>query len=277
MSEPPRVRDRRPGCTQPYDMALLNVSAMSFGSLSANAIEALNRGAAAGRLRPRHRRGGDQPLPPPRRRPGLGDRLGLLRLPHRRRRVRRATSSPTRPPTPRSRWSPQAQPGRQARHRWGAARSEGDQGDRRDPRRAAGARRSSRRPTTRSSRRRASWCSFIGRMRELAGGKPTGFKLCLGSRSDFLAICKAMLEEDVTPDFIIVDGAEGGTGAAPVEYSDHVGMPLTEGLMTVHNALRRRRAPRPGQDRRLAARSPPGSTWSSGSSRAPTTPTPPAR
>ena len=78
---------------------------------------------------------------------------------------------------------------------------------------------------------------FIGRMRELADGKPTGFKLCLGSRTDFLAICKAMLEEGITPDFIIVDGAEGGTGAAPLEYEDHIGMPLTEGLMTVHNAL----------------------------------------
>ena len=74
-------------------------------------------------------------------------------------------------------------------------------------------------------------------MRELAGGKPAGFKLCLGSRVDFLAICKAMLAEGVTPDFIVVDGAEGGTGAAPLEYADHVGTPLTEGLMTVHNAL----------------------------------------
>src|SRR4029078_2575239 len=72
---------------------------------------------------------------------------------------------------------------------------------------------------------------------ELADGKPAGFKLCLGSRSDFLAICKAMLAEGVTPDFIVVDGGEGGTGAAPMEYADHVGTPLTEGLMTVHNAL----------------------------------------
>jgi hypothetical protein len=78
---------------------------------------------------------------------------------------------------------------------------------------------------------------FVARMRELAGGKPAGFKLCLGSRIDFLAICKAMLAEGVTPDFIVVDGGEGGTGAAPLEYEDHIGTPLTEGLMTVHNAL----------------------------------------
>jgi len=78
---------------------------------------------------------------------------------------------------------------------------------------------------------------FIGRMRQLAGGKPTGFKLCVGSRVDVLAICKAMLEVGTTPDFIVVDGSEGGTGAAPLEFEDHVGMPLTHGLMTVHNAL----------------------------------------
>ena len=78
---------------------------------------------------------------------------------------------------------------------------------------------------------------FIARMRELAGGKPTGFKLCVGSRVDVLAICKAMLEVGTTPDFIVVDGSEGGTGAAPLEYEDHVGMPLTDGLMLVHNAL----------------------------------------
>ena len=78
---------------------------------------------------------------------------------------------------------------------------------------------------------------FIARMRELAGGKPAGFKLCVGRRHELLAICKAMVEEGVTPDFIVVDGAEGGTGAAPMEYEDHIGTPLTEGLMMVHNAL----------------------------------------
>lgn len=78
---------------------------------------------------------------------------------------------------------------------------------------------------------------FVARLRELAAGKPVGFKLCVGSRVDVLAICKAMLAEGVTPDFIIVDGAEGGTAAAPLEYEDHVGLPLTDGLMTVHNAL----------------------------------------
>ena len=78
---------------------------------------------------------------------------------------------------------------------------------------------------------------FMGTMRELSGGKPVGFKICAGSRIEFLAVCKAMVEEDITPDFIVVDGAEGGTGAAPLEYSDRVGFPLTDGLVLVHNAL----------------------------------------
>ena len=79
--------------------------------------------------------------------------------------------------------------------------------------------------------------AFVARMRELAGGKPVGIKLCVGRRTDVIAICKAMLDEGTGPDFVVVDGKEGGTGAAPLEYSDHVGTPLTEGLMAVHNAL----------------------------------------
>ena len=78
---------------------------------------------------------------------------------------------------------------------------------------------------------------FLARMRDLADGKPIGVKLCVGNRQEFLAICKAMLAHDVTPDFIVVDGSEGGTGAAPLEFEDHVGFPLTDGLMFVHNAL----------------------------------------
>lgn len=78
---------------------------------------------------------------------------------------------------------------------------------------------------------------FIARMRELSGGKPAGFKLCIGHPAEFIAICKAMRETGIRPDFIVVDGAEGGTGAAPQEFSDHVGMPLREGLILVRNAL----------------------------------------
>jgi glutamate synthase domain-containing protein 2 len=79
---------------------------------------------------------------------------------------------------------------------------------------------------------------FIARLRELSGGKPTGFKLCIGHPWEGVAMVKAMLHTGITPDFIVVDGAEGGTGAAPLEFTDHVGAPLQEGLLLVHNTLK---------------------------------------
>jgi glutamate synthase domain-containing protein 2 len=78
---------------------------------------------------------------------------------------------------------------------------------------------------------------MIGEMRRLSGGKPAGFKLCIGHPWEFLGVCKAMLETGIYPDFIVVDGKEGGTGAAPLEFVDHLGMPLRDGLSFVHNAL----------------------------------------
>jgi glutamate synthase domain-containing protein 2 len=78
---------------------------------------------------------------------------------------------------------------------------------------------------------------FVARLRELSGGKPVGFKLCVGRIEEVFAICKAIIETGITPDFITVDGAEGGTGAAPIEFSDRIGMPLKEGLLLITNAL----------------------------------------
>ncbi len=78
---------------------------------------------------------------------------------------------------------------------------------------------------------------FIDQLRNLSGGKPTGFKLCIGHPWEWFAMVKAMLATGITPDFIVVDGAEGGTGAAPLEFTDHVGTPLQEGLQLVHNTL----------------------------------------
>lgn len=78
---------------------------------------------------------------------------------------------------------------------------------------------------------------FVQRLRELGDGKPVGFKLCVGRRREFLGVCKAMLETGIQPDYIIVDGGEGGTGAAPLEFEDHIGYPLTEGLHFVHQSL----------------------------------------
>jgi glutamate synthase domain-containing protein 2 len=78
---------------------------------------------------------------------------------------------------------------------------------------------------------------FIAKLRKLSGGKPVGFKLCIGHRTEFLAICKAMIELKDAPDFIVVDGKEGGTGAAPAEFIDNIGMPLRDGLAFVNAAL----------------------------------------
>ena len=78
---------------------------------------------------------------------------------------------------------------------------------------------------------------FVAKLRELSGGKPVGFKLCIGRRDEFLGICKAMLERQIYPDFITVDGAEGGTGAAPTEMTNSVGTPLRDALIFVNNAL----------------------------------------
>jgi glutamate synthase domain-containing protein 2 len=79
--------------------------------------------------------------------------------------------------------------------------------------------------------------NFIERLRKASGGKPTGFKFCVGHPWEWFAICKAMLQTGILPDFIVVDGKEGGTGAAPLEFVDHVGTPLQEGLQLVHNTL----------------------------------------
>ena len=78
---------------------------------------------------------------------------------------------------------------------------------------------------------------LIKQMQDLSGGKPVGFKLCIGNKSEFLAICKAMLISGNKPDFIAIDGGEGGTGAAPLEFSDSVGMPYKEGLAFAYDAL----------------------------------------
>jgi len=236
MKEPPRVRIGGPACTKPYDMALLNVSAMSFGSLSANAIEALNRGAAKGgfahdtgegAISPYHRNGGDLVWELGSGYFGARTKDGGL---DEREFAEKAADDQVKMVS--LKLSQGAKPG--IGGVLPGAKVTGEIAKTRDVPQGQTVISP---PYHRVFSTPRELVQFIGHFRELAGGKPAGFKLCLGSRTDFLAICKAMVEEGITPDFIIVDGAEGGTGAAPLEYEDHVGMPLTEGLMTVHNAL----------------------------------------
>ncbi|MEU5310872.1 FMN-binding glutamate synthase family protein [Streptomyces sp. NPDC021562] len=235
--EQPRVRIGGPDCARPYDMALLNVSAMSFGSLSANAVLALNGGAAAGGFAQDTGEGG---LSEYHLRPG-GDLVWEIGTGYFGCRTPEGDFDP-------AEFSDKAAhdhvkcvslklsqgakpgiggvlPGAKVNAEIARVRDVPEGQTVVSP------------PYHRVFSTPRELVRFIARMRELSGGKPAGFKLCVGSRRQFLAVCKAMLEEGTAPDFIVVDGAEGGTGAAPLEFADHVGTPLTEGLLTVHNAL----------------------------------------
>jgi hypothetical protein len=127
--------------------------------------------------------------------------------------------------------------GRQARPRRRAAGGEGQRP--KSPPRAAcrSASTASRRRGIRRSPRPRGLLEFVAELRQLSGGKPTGFKLAIGHPWEWFGIAKAMHETGILPDFIVVDGGEGGTGAAPLEFTDHVGAPLREALMLVHNTL----------------------------------------
>ncbi|HWC23769.1 MAG TPA: FMN-binding glutamate synthase family protein [Flexivirga sp.] len=234
---PPRVRVGGPDCSQPYDMSLLNVSAMSFGALSANAIRALNKGARLGGFAHDTGEGGLTPY----HLENGGDLVWEIGSGYFGARTKdgdfdpdafRDKSADDRVKCVSLKLSQGAKPGiggvlPAAKVTAEIAQFRGvPEGEK----------------CVSPARHKVfstpvELIEFIARMRELSGGKPAGFKLCVGSRMDVLAICKAIREVGTAPDFIIVDGSEGGTGAAPLEYEDHVGMPLTHGLMTVHNAL----------------------------------------
>lgn len=235
--EVPKVHVGGPLCTKPYDIAMLNVSAMSFGSLSGNAIEALNAGAALGgfahdtgegSISVHHRKyGGDLIWEIASGYFGCrGDdgRFDADKF------QERATLDQVKMIS--IKVSQGAKPGLGGLLPGAKVNAE-----------VAEARGVPIGQTVVSPPAHTAFSTplelidFIDRLRELSGGKPVGFKLCVGSKREFLAICKAMLERGSGPDFIIVDGSEGGTGAGPVEFEDYVGMPLTEGLMFVHNAL----------------------------------------
>jgi glutamate synthase domain-containing protein 2 len=234
---PPRVRLGGPDCRAPYDMALLNVSAMSFGSLSANAILALNEGARLGGFAHDTGEGG---LSEYHLRPG-GDLIWEIGTGYFGARTRAGDFDE-------AKFKDKAATGavKCVSLKLSQGAKPGVGGVLPGPKvnaEIASVRGVEQGKTVVSPPYHQVFHTprelvlFIAKMRELAGGKPTGFKLCLGSRQQFLAVCKAMSAEGITPDFIIVDGSEGGTGAAPLEYLDHVGMPLTDGLVTVHNAL----------------------------------------
>ncbi|MDH5675191.1 MAG: FMN-binding glutamate synthase family protein [Myxococcales bacterium] len=234
----PRVRVGGPDCKQPYLASHLNISAMSFGSLSKNAILALNLGAKRGGFAHNTGEGGISPYHIEH----GGDLIWQLGTAYFGCRTEDGRFDPERFAEQAA--SPQvkmieiklsqgAKPGHggilpaaKITPEIAAIRHVPLGRDVISP--AA-------HPEFSTPRE---LIDFIARLRELSGGKPIGFKLCIGHRSEFLGICKAMLETGVAPDFITVDGAEGGTGAAPIELSNSVGMPLRDGLLFVNSALR---------------------------------------
>ena len=234
---PARVTVGGPDCSQPYSMALLNVSAMSFGSLSANAIRALNTGAAMGGFAHDTGEGGLSQY----HLENGGDIVWELGTGYFGARTKdggfdadsfRDKAAHDSVKCVSLKLSQGAKPGI-----GGVLPAAKVTREIADVRQVPQGEKCVSPPSHKVFSTPTELVEFIARMRELSGGKPAGFKLCVGSRLDVLAICKAILEVGTAPDFIIVDGSEGGTGAAPLEFEDHVGMPLTHGLMTVHNAL----------------------------------------
>ncbi|RII42471.1 FMN-binding glutamate synthase family protein [Galactobacter valiniphilus] len=232
----PRVMVGGPECTQPYSISLMNVSAMSFGALSANAIQALNEGAAAGGfahdtgeggLSDHHRHGGDLIWEI-----GTGYFGARTADGHFDPEKFRAKAADPQVKMVSLKLSQGAKPGLGGV--LPGAKVTAEIARIRDVPEGQNCISPAQHSVFDTPRE---LIEFIRDMRVLAGGKPTGFKLCVTSKRDVLAICKAMLEVGSAPDFIIIDGSEGGTGAAPSEFEDHVGMPLTQGLMLFHNAL----------------------------------------
>ena len=232
-----RITIGGPDCAQPYSASILNISGMSYGAISPNAIRALNKGAkmgdfshdtGEGSISRYHRQfGGDivwqvasgyfgcrtkdgQFDPDAFAKTATASQVKMIEV-----KLSQGAKPGHGGVLPRAKISPEI------------ARARGVSRDRDcvSP------------PSHSAFTTPLEFMSFIAQLRKLSGGKPVGFKLCVGHRYEFLAMVKAMLESGVTPDFIVVDGKEGGTGAAPVELTNHVGLPLIEGLVFVRDAL----------------------------------------
>ena len=226
-----RVPVGGPDCKQPYDASILNISAMSFGSLSKNAVLALNGGAKIGNFA---HNTGEGSISPYHLEPG-GDLIWQIGTGYFGCRTKDGSFCPE---TFAERSSLDAKLSQGAKPGHGGIlpavkntpfiariRDVEPHTDVISP------------PAHSSFGNPLEMMAFIQQLRELSGGKPIGFKICLGVRSEFISVCKAMAETGIKPDFITVDGGEGGTGAAPPEYSNSVGTPMREGLSFVVDSL----------------------------------------
>ncbi len=237
LKEEPRIQVGGPDCKQPYSASVFNISAMSYGSLSKNAILALNTGAKLGGFAHNTGEGG---LSPYHLQPG-GDLIWQIGTGYFGCRNHDGTFNldkfKTRANLPNVKMieiklSQGAKPGhggilpaRKVTQEIADIRDVPMGVDVNSP------------PAHSTFTSPLGLLKFIETLRIASNGKPVGFKICLGKHREFLAIAKAMLHSHIFPDFITVDGAEGGTGAAPLEFSNSVGTPLQEGLTFIHSTL----------------------------------------
>ena len=233
----PRVLVGGPDCKQPYAASIFNISAMSFGSLSQNAVMALNGGAKLGGFAHNTGEGG---LSPYHLSPG-GDIIWQIGTGYFGCRNQDGTfnfdafaerANYTNVKMIEIKLSQGAKPGH------GGILPAAKVTDEIAKIRLVEKGKDVLSPSYQKAfSTPLQMLDFIKRLLDLSGGKPIGFKLCIGQKSQFIAICKAMIKTGIMPDFITVDGGEGGTGAAPIEFSNSVGMPLREGLAFVYDAL----------------------------------------
>ncbi len=236
--EAPRITIGGADCTRPYSSSLLNISAMSFGALSSNAVRALNRGARLGGFAHNTGEGGISPY----HLEHGGDLIWQIGTGYFGCRDSRGNFDPTlfaeRAAHDSVRMieiklSQGAKPGHGGVLPAGKVNAE-----------IARIRGVPEGETVLSPPSHSAFSTplelleFVARLRALSGGKPVGFKLCIGRRGDFAAVCKAMLATGIRPDFISVDGGEGGTGAAPLEFANSIGMPARDAWIFVHSVLR---------------------------------------
>jgi len=236
LEEAPRVMIGGPDCQQPYAASLFNISAMSFGALGPNAIRALNKGAAAGGffhdtgeggISPYHLEGGDLVWE-------VGTGYFGCRTPDGRFSPDHFAEQATRPEVRmiEIKISQGAKPGHGGVLPAAKNTAEIARIRKVEPHTEVLS------PPGHSEFSDArGLLEFVQKLRRLSGGKPVGFKLCIGDRDEFEEICRQMVATGIKPDFITVDGAEGGTGAAPIVFSNHVGMPWEKALIFVVDTL----------------------------------------
>ncbi|WJG10859.1 FMN-binding glutamate synthase family protein [Aliiglaciecola sp. LCG003] len=234
----PRVKVGGPACLQPYEASVFNISAMSFGSLSSNAIRALNKGAKLGNF---YHNTGEGSVSPYHLEHG-GDLVWQIGTGYFGCRTQQGAFCPNSfaktaiEPSIKMieiKLSQGAKPGH-----GGILPADKNTAEIARIRLVEPGTRVDSPPGHSAFSTPLQMMDFIEQLRTLSNGKPIGFKLCIGQRSEFVAICKAMVETGIKPDFITVDGGEGGTGAAPLEYSNSVGMPLREALVYVCDILK---------------------------------------